>query len=388
MTPAYDYSGVTIYAGDALSVLRQMPSESVQCCVSSPPYFGLRRYLSDDDPNKALEIGLEPTWQAHICTLVEVFREVRRVLRKDGTCWINYGDCYASSANGRSAAATKAAGNDDRTFRDKPFSTVGNGMKAKDLMMMPARIAIALQEDGWYLRQDVIWYKPNAMPDSAEDRPGVAHEHVFLLSRSARYYYDGEAIKEACIDGDGRPPRGSRGVLGQQNNGLRKQDAPDRNAYEPRLTRNSRSMWEINTSATAEAHFATFPTELVRRCLLAGTSEKGCCPACGAGCGRVVHKTPILLQKDLGRANIGDGFDHGWEGIPRVSLRTETLGWKPGCKCDAGEPVPSVVLDPFFGSGTVGLVAKHFNRRAIGIELNPDYIEICKRRLAQGCIEF
>lgn len=197
---------VRILIGDVFARLADLPDESVHMCVTSPPYWGLRDYGVDG------QIGMEPTLSEHLAVMVDVFREVRRVLRNDGTCWLNYGDCYATAPNGRSAADTKATGNDDRTFRDKPFSTVGpiqersNGgegqhfdrrggvLKPKDLCMVPNRLAIALQDDGWWVRSEIIWAKPNPMPESVTDRPATAHEKMWLLTKSARYWYDAEAV--------------------------------------------------------------------------------------------------------------------------------------------------------------------------------------------------
>ena len=196
---------VNILIGDVFERLAEMPDESVQCVVTSPPYWGLRDYGVEG------QIGLEPTIGEHIEVRVNVFAEVHRVLKKDGTLWLNYGDCYATAPNGRSAADTKAAGNDDRTFRDKPFSTVGPiyskskriergtgrwgggnnsdpSLKSKDLCMVPNRLAIALQEAGWWVRSEIIWAKPNPMPESVIDRPATSHEKIFLLSKSAKYY--------------------------------------------------------------------------------------------------------------------------------------------------------------------------------------------------------
>src|SRR5262245_29838194 len=174
--------------GDVREKLRELADESVHCCITSPPYYGLRNY------GVAGQLGLEATWQEHVATMVGVFREVRRVLRKDGTLWVNYGDVYATSINGRSAAATKAIGNDDRVFRDKPFSTIQGHLKPKDLMGIPWRFAFAMQEDGWWLRQDIIWSKGNPMPESVRDRCCKSHEYIFLFAKAARYYFDAEAI--------------------------------------------------------------------------------------------------------------------------------------------------------------------------------------------------
>jgi DNA modification methylase len=345
---------VRIICADVMDGLRQLEDESVHCVVTSPPYWGLRDY------GVSGQLGLEPTLGDHIAKMVAVFREVRRVLRKDGTFWLNYGDCFATSVNGRSAANTKALGNDDRTFRDKPFSTVGGALKSKDLCMIPHRLAIALQEDGWWVRMDVVWAKPNPMPESIIDRPTKAHEYVFLLSKSDRYFYDAEAIREvrtgdedakifrggSYVGGDvgprtvvgnkriGKPTRG-RDTYGRHTlNGA----IPDKqrrtgnalparrrgharchqgfNAEQIANGRNKRSVWTIATAPFPEAHFATFPPE-----------------------------------------------------IPEICI-------KAGC------PVGGTMLDPFAGAGTSLLVADRLQRHAIGIELNPEYVAMAERRLA------
>lgn len=335
---------VQILIGDVLDRLHEMADESVHCVVTSPPYWGLRDY------GVVGQIGLEPTYQEHIMKMVEVFREIRRVLRKDGTCWMNYGDCYASSVNGRSAADSKEAGTDDRTFRDKPFSTVQGVLKPKDLVMMPHRIAIALQEDGWWVRSDIIWAKPNPMPSSVKDRPTPAKEYVFLLTKSERYWYDGEAIREPLAESSilrlsqdienqagsfrahgGKKSNGPMKAVSARDNFKRTNSKrgiaqhgqavgthrPDRPDTIPNPDgRWKRDIWTIATESFSEAHFATMPTKLVEPCILAGC------------------------------------------------------------------PVDGTVLDPFGGAGTVGLVADRLGRNAILIELNPEYVEIAKRRIS------
>lgn len=337
----------SILLGDVREALRSLPADHFDCVVTSPPYWGLRDYGVDG------QIGLEPTLAEHIAVMVDVFREVRRVLKPEGTLWINYGDCYATSPNGRSAADTKALGGDDRTFRDKPFSTIGGALKAKDLCMVPNRLAIALQEDGWWVRSEIIWAKPNPMPESVHDRPATAHEKIFMLSRAPRYFYDAEAVRQGLaassvsrLSQDVESQRGSdRAHAGAKTNGrmkavggsrakVRASDvAAPRHAGHVNHTgieatprgegRNLRNyepapvqVWPIATRPFSEAHFATFPPELVERCLKAG------CPARGR------------------------------------------------------------VLDPFGGAGTTGIVAEALGHDCTLIELNPEYAEIAERRLA------
>lgn len=323
---------VTILIGDVFARLAEIPDDSIDCVVTSPPYWGLRDYGVEG------QIGLEPTLGAHLDVMVRVFREVRRVLKRSGTLWLNYGDCYAASPNGRSAEATKAAGGDDRTFRDKPFSTIGGIYKPKDLLMIPNRLAIALQEDGWWVRSEIVWHKPNPMPESAKDRPTTSHEKVFLLTKAERYFYNADAIREGYSSGkDLNTFRGGSYVQGARGNGEmgrraiignRKRGVPPRHAAYASSDqrgldfvgrgqgRNARNVWTIATKPFPEAHFATFPPELAERCLQAG------CPKGGS------------------------------------------------------------VLDPFGGAGTVGLVGDGIGLDVTLIELNPDYAEIARRRIA------
>jgi hypothetical protein len=207
--------------------------------------------------------------------MIEVFREVRRVLRKDGTVWLNLGDGHAATLNGRSAVATKLVGRDDRTFRDKPIATVGNGLKPKDLCLAPARVALELQQDGWYVRSDIVWAKPNPMPESVTDRPTRAHEYVFLLTKSDRYFYDSNAIREPS-SGRVDPIRNFGEVPGRSDK------SSNGYALDGAAGRNRRSVWVIATEPYPEGHFATMPAKLVEPCVLAGTSAKGCCDQCGA----------------------------------------------------------------------------------------------------------
>jgi DNA modification methylase len=321
---------VTMLLGDVREMLKTLPDDHFDCVVTSPPYWGLRSYLPNDHDDKPLEIGLEPTLGEHLAVLVAVFAEVRRVMKPTATLWLNYGDCYATAPNGRSAADTKISGNDDRTFRDKPFSTIGpidrgkrdsgrwgggnnpaGGMlKPKDLCMVPNRLAIALQDDGWFVRSEIVWGKTNPMPDSVKDRPGTAHEKIFLLSKAPRYHYDAEAVRfnlspktlttygtvrnDTGEDGAGKvkkanfaksiPIRGPRthpaGRMDPRHEGhINHTGINETPSGEGRGLRNyepaALEVWPMATHPFGEAHFATFPPELALRCLKAGCPPRG-----------------------------------------------------------------------------------------------------------------
>lgn len=229
----------TIHQGDCIATLQTLPEKSINCCVTSPPYFGLRDYGHDG------QIGLEQTPDAYVNKMVEVFREVRRVLRDDGTLWLNLGDSY-SSHKGQSQGVDPKSG--ARRFGLRPNDKPMLGFKHKDLIGIPWRVAFALQADGWYLRQDIIWHKPNPMPESVKDRCTKAHEYIFLLSKSERYYFDSEAMKEPVV---------TTKAVGNDE------------------TRNRRSVWSVTTKPYKGAHFATYPPELIRPCILAGCPKGG-----------------------------------------------------------------------------------------------------------------
>ena len=311
--------GVRIMQGDVIERLRDLPDESVNCVVTSPPYWGLRDYGIDG------QVGLEPSLPEHLQKMVNVFREVRRVLRNDGTCWVNYGDCYATTPNGRKS---KDILGDDRGFVDKPFSTIGNGLKPKDLCMVPNRLAIALQDDGWWVRSEIIWSKPNPMPDSAgsRDRPSVAHEKIFLLTKSKKYFYDPIAVRQPAKDSSVKRwaqnlelQKGSdRANGGAKTNGpmkavggpsYRGRDTYGRHTLEDNLPAgekrdkqrghsrrhagfndhwdgmskeeqqangaNLRNVWTIATRPSGFEHFAAFPVEIPLTCIKAGCPKGG-----------------------------------------------------------------------------------------------------------------
>ena len=261
----------TIIQGDALTKLKELPGESVDCCITSPPYFGLRDYGVEG------QIGLEESPEAYVRKLVEVFREVRRVLKKEGTLWLNVGDSYASNwpCNRRNVIGTGSLPNGKREARPP---RMGDGLKDKDLIGIPWMIAFALRADGWYLRQDIIWSKNNCMPESVTDRCTKSHEYLFLFAKSHRYYFDSEAIKEASVSdhpsGNGfkRPAR----VSYQNPDGTARGN--DEQWQGVGGKRNKRSVWQVNTVPYREAHFATFPEKLIEPCILAGTSEGGGLP--------------------------------------------------------------------------------------------------------------
>jgi DNA modification methylase len=305
-----------IIPGDCIAGLRTLPDASVHCCVTSPPYWGLRDYDHDG------QIGLEVTPEAYVARMVEVFHEVRRVLRDDGTCWVNLGDSYAANAATSKKVGESHRGSDTPTL-NQPHQcrvSVRGGewrIKAKDLVGIPWRVAFALQADGWWLRQDIIWHKPNPMPESVRDRCTKAHEYVFLLTKSERYFYDSEAVSEAAVGpagGNVAPVKGAGESLMRTRDGLHalQERAREAGGYS---SRNRRSVWTVTTKPYSGAHFAVMPPDLVDPCIKAGCPEGG------------------------------------------------------------------TVLDPFAGSGTTLAVAAELGRNAIGCELNPEYIALAERRI-------
>lgn len=372
----------TILNGDVIACLRSLPDACVQCVVTSPPYWGLRDYGVEG------QIGLEPTPEEHVERMVEVFREVRRVLRDDGVLWLNYGDCYAGSTTGADRPPEPGHTHEDsgrvKTGQENKHRRPDAGLKPKDLVGMPWRIAFALQADGWYLRSDIIWSKPNPMPESVTDRPTKSHEYVFLLSKQARYFYDADAVRESHVGAGWERSHANRPghSNGETGAGVRFGNNP--------AGRNRRTVWEIPTQPTPEAHFATFPEALVEPCIKAGASERGACPECGAPWRRVVE-AHRLRRDELDpsdpryRPHQYSGSYEKINGKGDAGFRSSTtLGWAPSCTCGCEETVPCVVLDPFGGSGTVAKVARDLGRSSILIEINPEYVQIAKKRLRIG----
>ncbi len=573
---AFDDGRSRVHIGHVLEELAALPADSVHCVVTSPPYYSLRDYKGLPDftfgDGWTGQLGLEPTPELYIDHMVEVFRGVRRVLRPDGTCWLNLGDCYANTGkSGGGAQGARWQGMGGTTDECKgTFKYAPPGLKPKDLMMIPHRVAVALQEPyytgrikssddriwlaamldaegclfihkrkagqhngqgyyrtndnfgpgveisntslavierihalvgqgsicsqgpeennrrkqrlyrwnlrtiecrefvrevyphlvakqqqarilygclpsgeraeaahaalislhrtgqsdvdcqeppsmyepGWYVRCDIVWSKLNPMPESVTDRPTRAHEYLFLLAKSERYYYDAEALKEraAWPDGPNAPdkiksPYGqgfTRRADKQAETGLTDPAGPDMTkvGFNDRwneakddgsapVGRNKRSVWTIATVPYPEAHFATFPPDLVRPCIQAGTSERGACAACGAGGERAVEIT--RTERTTGghspkRASINEGGGESSCLVNNTLPSSVTVGWQPTCDCPPGNSIPATVCDPFLGSGTTLEVAASLGRRGVGIEGNPTYLPLIEKRLRQGVL--
>jgi DNA modification methylase len=343
---------IDIKIGDCRDVMMTMQPNTYHCIVTSPPYWALRSYLPDWDNAKPNEIGTEKTLDEFIRTMVTVFSRAHTVLRPDGTLWLNMGDMWMTHARGKQT-----------------------GLKNKDLIGLPWRVALALQADGWYLRSEIIWHKPNPVPEPDRGRPTMAHETVFLLTKNPKYFYDNDAIREKR--GDEKDAKTYSASLGS-NNGA---DADRRfKGYKKHSHsqvhpngRQKRSVWTIGTAGFAGSHYATFPPALVEPCILAGTSEMGCCSKCGAPRKRITEFTEAY-KKHLGRGwhDHKDDDKRGQRGIPaafRGAPARVTTGWEDSCLC-AAESVPCRVLDPFGGTGTVGEVALVHGRSATLIDLD------------------
>ncbi len=459
--------------GHALAVLQTLPNESVHCCITSPPYWGLRDYgvepvLWDGDSTHRHEwgpeiivnatnhvdkrrwnhayngrgekqplekqpgcerhkigqgefcacgawrgaLGLEPTPELYVTHVVSIFRELRRVLRADGTLWLVLGGLLRRIlGQSRSTRYKGCTAGDSRAKIQslepypKQISHTGSWvnqhptLKPKDLIGVPWRVALALQADGWYLRSDIIWAKTNPMPESVSDRPTKSHEYICLLSKCRRYFYDATAIREPFRHPERTYKSNTQGQktarLSEQGNRCTAGLHDGRTRYgTPALGLNKRSVWTIATEPYSGAHFATYPNKLIAPCMKAGTSESGCCPHCGAPWRRVLRKTAIhpvdcsgkwstaAQQADGRRMEVNvrvrgqAGEARDWPLSPPMTMRG-----RPNC-AHKGPPVPCTVLDPFSGSGTTGIVALGLGRRFIGIELNSRYVKMALSRIA------
>ena len=365
---------VRLYLGDALEVLAALPDESVDACVTSPPYWGLRDYGVDG------QLGLEASPAEYVARIVEVFREVRRVLTPTGTFWLNLGDSYATGGMSNPSPASTLGGGKNRGAAGYTLTrTAPPGLKPKDLVGIPWRVALALQDDGWWLRKDIIWHKPNPMPESVRDRPTSAHEHIFMLAKAPDYYYDAVGIAEP-VTTDRAPSRKAKST-GAGHAEIRNGGTPYDGTGE---TRNARDVWTIAHQPYSGAHFAVFPPELARRCIIAGAPER-VCAECGRPSERIVERTAMVTTAGPGRvAKVADQGDHARTacgGTVLAPATATTTGWSE-CGCNAGWR-RGIVLDPFAGSGTTLQVARDHGRHAVGIELNADYARLAAERLAQ-----
>ena len=439
----------TIEQGHVLDVLRSMPDGCCQTVVTSPPYWSLRDYslppivwggdkdcphewgkpgiVSDQHYDKGTStlsgsnkdqmaqntfrseyafcqkcdawrgsLGLEPDIDMYISHLIEVFREVRRVMRDDATLWCNIGDSYyggkphkAGETNPGKEYYTKDVGAFGTTDKSAKHET----LKPKDQCLIPFRFALAMQADGWWVRSTIIWakglsfcdtYSGSVMPESVRDRCTTSHEYIFMFTKSKTYYYDQDAVREKQVRDWSQEAWAQRKRYGAKESSLGRRHGGDKTiaeTYNP-TGRNLRSVWTLPTRGYPGAHFATFCPKLPEVCIKLGTSERGCCPECGAPHQRVVEKKGSTYhQRKV------DDIEVDWH--PGTNSRkgrcgeiaSATIGWEPGCSCDAGEPIPCLCLDPFSGAGTTVMVALRLGRSAVGIELNEEYCEMSRRRI-------
>lgn len=343
----------TFLEGDAGERLKDLPAESVQTCVTSPPYWGLRDY------GESGQIGLESNVNGFIENLSDIIDEVGRVLRPDGTLWLNMGDSYFGGGRAQGKSKQDDAGriqeSNQGSYVDPPdWGNASDVLKPKDQCLIPHRVVIELQERGWYLRSTVIWHKSTAMPESVKDRPTNAHEYLFLLSKNEQYFYDHFAIKEPMVTG-------GEGSL-----------------------KNKRDVWEIPGAGYGGDHFAVYPKELIEPPIKASTSEKGQCASSGKPIKRIVEKGGVAYEDagDRKRAEApGSEISKGHNSVFQegVIFDEQTVGWDYPDECEETEP--QTVLDPFMGSGTTGIVALKHGRKFIGIDLNEKFINIAKDRI-------
>lgn len=426
-----------IIHGDSLYTLRALPDNSIHCVITSPPYYSLRDYgLPPTDwpemeisfmpgmppvtiPAESCCLGLESDLNAYVAHLVLILRECRRVLREDGQLWLNLGDSYGSGNSGLLRRDNVGGIWKEESSYDQSSSKAARarkpvqGMKGQ-LLMVPSRVALALQADGWVLRQGIVWEKPNALPESVKNRCTNSYEMLWLCTKKpAGYFFDYEAIKESSVNPDDLAYRNKirQGKKYQVQNPNYAQNFAM--SFEDTAKRRKRNVWKVATRSFQGAHFAVYPPGLVEPCILAGTSAHGVCPECGAPFHRITEKgAPIESWQAASGADRSGEYhgeaqkDYAGQGVQNPSevkarilagmVEIKTVGWRPSCDC-AGLPAdasladyaalpvaPAVVLDPFNGSGTTLAVASGLGRFGLGIDLNPAYVEISEKRLGDG----
>lgn len=441
-------ASVTLARANARSL--PLANESVQCVLTSSPYWGLRNYdiessiwderrdcqhqwgplekgkrgdlLPADVSNFAVRIGtderqngsgnnsdsfcricgawrgqfgLEPTPALYVAHMVQICREVHRVLRSDGVFFLNLGDSFVTKPIGSTSTHDPKYPNGrnrkEGLAANRSNSPTSIGLKHKDLTGIPWRVALALQDDGWYLRSDMIWEKPNAMCDSTEDRPTRSHEYVFMLTKQPRYFYDFFAVREPCQSGPSDVKKMSESLprIGGKHKDLidplskasaatnigRKRSVGDPSG------RNMRSVLRIATEPFRGAHFATMPRALAAVCIKAGTSEYGCCPNCRAPYERILERTPMIVKNGPQSGGYGQRTTDNLSGTMEAPAVIQMLGWQPTCQCNAGDPIPCTVLDCFSGAGTSGVVSQALGRNYVGFDLSQDYLLMSRRRI-------
>jgi len=426
VNPLYDDGWGQVYQGDCREMLAQLPAESVHCCVTSPPYWGLRQYQGVEDSiwddGWRGQFGAEPTVELYVTHTIEILRLLKRVLRKDAVLWWNIGDSYIGSCQdwGKKEGEHRCSksGIDKRRVDmigiGQPVTAKKQlNMKPLDLALIPSCVALAARADGWYVRSEIIWHKRSPMPESVNGwrwekhasclgcskcspndgyilrkgswRPTRAHEYILMMTKSDTYYCDKEAVKEPeKVEGASKREIARQVKRRPFDKGRKPPDVSDStgswrgdgSSYTG--GRNQRSVWEFTTANYTGPHFATYPEELPRRCILASTSEHGCCSVCGAPWVRVIeHQNMMISHSSRGEQA---GIRILTSGTMLQPATTQTLGWRPSCNCQT-ESIPCTVLDPFAGTGTSIAVAKSLGRRGIGIEVSEQYCQLATERI-------
>jgi len=437
--------------GNARDVLQGMPPDFIHCGVTSPPYFGLRKYNGGEEvwpDGWEGQLGGEPTPDLYIQHLVQIMREVRRVLRPDGVFWLNIGDSWAGSGKGQMGDGSHAAKHGEKQHTNTgailgglPKMVMGNGIKPLDMVLIPSLLALALREDGWYVRSEIVWQKNNPMPESVngvrferckkkvdgewQDCPGCpkcspndgyilrkgswrptdSHEIILMLTKTNHYFCDKEAVLEQGVYPAGEARQGGNGHKSMKS-GSRTTEGLHNKEWVGNGGRNLRSVWQFPTKPGKFNHYAAYPPKLPEICLKSSTSEKGCCPKCGSPWARVVERgesTYARIKRETG---------HDWSDMQRQSVdlgaalkcgelacggtrlpsgaaphlepvASNTIGWRPTCACDSNlSPIPCRVLDPFSGAGTTAMVAEQLGLDSFSIDTSAEYIQIAKDRIA------